>query len=208
MNIGIVGSGNIGATAARIFANVGHDVAVSNSRGPESLVPLVEEIGSNARAATVEEVADFGDVVLVAMPFFAFEVLPADRLAGKVVVDAMNYYERRDGRIDFNGLTSSEVVAQHLPNSRLVKAFNTMHYQTLRTEGRPSAPMEERLVLFVAGDDEEAKAVVSRLIEEIGFAPVDTGSLRDGGRKQEPGSPIYNVPMTVGRAREELAGMR
>jgi 8-hydroxy-5-deazaflavin:NADPH oxidoreductase len=208
MNIGIVGSGNIGATAARIFANVGHDVAVSNSRGPESLVPLVEEIGSNARAATVEEVADFGDVVLVAMPFFAYEVLPADRLAGKVVVDAMNYYERRDGRIDFNGLTSSEVVAQHLPNSRLVKAFNTMHYQTLRTEGRPSAPMEERLVLFVAGDDEEAKAVVSRLIEEIGFAPVDTGSLRDGGRKQEPGSPIYNVPMTVGRAREELAGMR
>jgi 8-hydroxy-5-deazaflavin:NADPH oxidoreductase len=208
MNIGIVGSGNIGATAARIFANVGHDVAVSNSRGPESLVPLVEEVGSNARAATVEEAADFGDVVLVAMPFFAYEVLPADRLAGKVVVDAMNYYERRDGRIDFNGLTSSEVVAQHLPNSRLVKAFNTMHYQTLRTEGRPSAPMEERLVLFVAGDDEEAKAVVSRLIEEIGFAPVDTGSLRDGGRKQEPGSPIYNVPMTVGRAREELAGMR
>jgi predicted dinucleotide-binding enzyme len=208
MNIGIVGSGNIGATAARIFANVGHDVAVSNSRGQESLVPLVEEIGSNARAATVEEVADIGDVVLVAMPFFAYEVLPADRLAGKVVVDAMNYYERRDGRIDFNGLTSSEVVAQHLPNSRLVKAFNTMHYQTLRTEGRPSAPMEERLVLFVAGDDEEAKAVVSRLIEEIGFAPVDTGSLRDGGRKQEPGSPIYNVPMTVGRAREELAGMR
>jgi predicted dinucleotide-binding enzyme len=208
MNIGIVGSGNIGATAARIFANVGHDVAVSNSRGPESLVPLVEEIGSNARAATVEEAADFGDVVLVAMPFFAYEVLPADRLAGKVVVDAMNYYERRDGRIDFNGLTSSEVVAQHLPNSRLVKAFNTMHYQTLRTEGRPSAPMEERLVLFVAGDDGEAKAVVSRLIEEIGFAPVDTGSLRDGGRKQEPGSPIYNVLMTVGRAREELAGMR
>jgi 8-hydroxy-5-deazaflavin:NADPH oxidoreductase len=208
MNIGIVGSGNIGATAARIFANVGHDVAVSNSRGPDSLVPLVEEIGSNARAATVEEVADFGDVVLVAMPFFAYEVLPADRLAGKVVVDAMNYYERRDGRIDFNGLTSSEVVAQHLPNSRLVKAFNTIHYQTLRTEGRSSAPMEERLVLFVAGDDEEAKAVVSRLIEEIGFAPVDTGSLRDGGRKQEPGSPIYNVPMTVGRAREELAGMR
>jgi predicted dinucleotide-binding enzyme len=208
MNIGIVGSGKIGATAARLFAHAGRDVAVSNSRGPESLVPLVEEIGSNARAATVEEAADFGDVVLVAMPFFAYEVLPADQLAGKVVVDAMNYYERRDGRIDFDGLTSSEVVARYLPNSRLVKAFNTMYYQTLRTEGRPSAPTEERLVLFVAGDDGEAKAVVSRLIEEIGFAPVDTGSLRDGGRKQEPGSPIYNVPMTAGRAHEELAAMR
>ena len=208
MNIGIVGSGNIGATAARLFADAGRDVAVSNSRGPESLVPLVEEIGSNARAATVEEAASFGEVVLVAMPFFAYEALPADRLAGKVVVDAMNYYERRDGRIDFDGLTSSEVVARHLPNSRLVKAFNTIYYQTLRTEGRPSAPTEQRLVLFVSGDDGEAKAVVSRLIEEIGFAPVDTGSLRDGGRKQEPGSPIYNVPMTAGRAREKLAEMR
>jgi 8-hydroxy-5-deazaflavin:NADPH oxidoreductase len=208
MNIGIVGSGKIGATAARLFADAGRDVAVSNSRGPESLVPLVEEIGSNARAATVEEAADFGEVVLVAMPFFAYEVLPTDRLAGKVVVDAMNYYEQRDGRIDFGELTSSEVVARHLPNSRLVKAFNTMYYQTLRTEGRPSAPTEERLVLFVAGDDGEAKAVVSRLIEEIGFTPVDTGSLRDGGRKQEPGSRIYNVPMTAGRAHEELAAMR
>jgi predicted dinucleotide-binding enzyme len=207
MNIGIVGSGNIGATAARLFADAGHDVAVSNSRGPESLGPLVEEIGSKVRAATVEEATDFGEVVLVAMPFFAYEALPADRLAGKVVVDGMNYYEQRDGRIDFDGLTSSEVVARHLPNSRLVKAFNTMYYQTLRMQGRPSAPTEERLVLFVAGDDGEAKAVVSRLIEEIGFAPVDTGSLREGGRKQEPGSPIYNVPMTAGRAREELAGM-
>jgi predicted dinucleotide-binding enzyme len=207
MNIGIVGSGKIGATVARLFADAGHDVAVSNSRGPESLVPLVEEIGSNARAATVEEAADFGEVVLVAMPFFAYEALPADRLAGKVVMDAMNYYEQRDGRIDFDGLTSSEVVAQHLPNSHLVKAFNTMYYQTLHMEGRSSAPMEERLVLFVAGDDREAKAMVSRLIEEIGFAPVDTGSLRDGGHRQEPGSPIYNVPMTAGRAREELAGM-
>jgi predicted dinucleotide-binding enzyme len=208
MDIGIVGSGNIGATAAKLFTNAGHDVAVSNSRGPESLGPLVEEIGSKARAATVEEAADFGEVVLVAMPFFAYEALPADRFAGKVVMDAMNYYERRDGRIDFNGLTSSEVVARYLPNSRLVKAFNTLYYQTLRTEGRLSAPMEERLVLFVAGDDGEAKAVVARLIEEIGFAPVDTGSLREGGRKQEPGSPIYNVPMTAGRAREELARMR
>jgi 8-hydroxy-5-deazaflavin:NADPH oxidoreductase len=146
-------------------------------------------------------------VVLVAMPFFAYETLPADRLSGKVVVDAMNYYAGRDGEINFNGLSSTEAVARHLPDSRLVKAFNTMYYETLRKEGRPSAPEEERLVLFVAGDDGEAKALVSQLIEEIGFAPVDTGSLSDG-RKQEPGSPIYNVPMDPERARETLAGMR
>jgi 8-hydroxy-5-deazaflavin:NADPH oxidoreductase len=207
MNVGIVGSGKIGATAARLFAKAGHEVAVSNSRGPESLASLVEEIGPRARAATVEEAADFGEVVLVAMPFFAYETLPADRLSGKVVVDAMNYYAGRDGEINFNGLSSTEAVARHLPDSRLVKAFNTMYYETLRKEGRPSAPEEERLVLFVAGDDGEAKALVSQLIEEIGFAPVDTGSLSDG-RKQEPGSPIYNVPMDPEQARETLAGMR
>jgi predicted dinucleotide-binding enzyme len=206
MNVGIVGSGKIGATAARLFAKAGHEVAVSNSRGPESLASLVEEIGPRARAATVEEAADFGEVVLVAMPFFAYETLPADRLSGKVVVDAMNYYAGRDGEINFNGLSSTEAVARHLPDSRLVKAFNTMYYETLRTEGRPSAPEEERLVLFVAGDDGEAKALVSQLIEEIGFAPVDSGSLSDG-RKQEPGSPIYNVPMKPEQARETLAGM-
>jgi predicted dinucleotide-binding enzyme len=206
MNVGIVGSGKIGATTARLFAKAGHEVAVSNSRGPESLASLVEEIGPRARAATVEEAADFGEVVLVAMPFFAYETLPADRLSGKVVVDAMNYYAGRDGEINFNGLSSTEAVARHLPDSRLVKAFNTMYYETLRTEGRPSAPEEERLVLFVAGDDGEAKALVSQLNEEIGFAPVDTGSLSDG-RKQEPGSPIYNVPMKPEQARETLAGM-
>jgi len=206
LNIGIIGSGNIGATAARLFASVGHEVAVSNSRGPESLGPLVEEIGPRARAATVEEAAGFGDVVLVAMPFFAYETLPADRLSGKVVVDAMNYYAGRDGEIEFNGLSSSEAVARHLPGSRVVKAFNTMYYETLRAEGRSSAPVEERLVLFVAGDEEEAKSVVSRLIEEIGFTPVDTGSLSDS-HKQEPGSPIYNAPMHRQQARETLAGI-
>jgi hypothetical protein len=96
-------------------------------------------------------------------------------------------------------------MARYLLDSRFVKAFNTIYYQTLRTEGRPSAPTEERLVLFVTGDDGEPKAVVSRLIWEIGFAPVDTGSLRDGERKQGPGSPIYNVPIE-GRACARGAG--
>ncbi len=205
MRIGIVGAGSIGANAALLFANAGHDVAISNSRGPETLEALVAEIGPRASAATVEEVANLGEVVLVAIPFKDYETLPADRLAGKIVIDAMNYYEGRDGRIDFGDLTSSEVVTRHLLHARLVKAFNTMYYETLATTGR--AENGDRLVLFVAGDDEEAKALVSRLIEEIGFAPVDTGSLRDGGRKQQPGSPIYNNPMTVEQARETLGQM-
>ena len=207
MNMGIIGSGNIGATAARLFTEAGHKVAVSNSREPESLESLVEEIGPRARATTVEEAAAFGEVVLVAMPLFAYETLPSDQLAGKIVVDAMNYYEGRDGQIDFDGLTSSELVARGLPGARVVKAFNTMYYETLATEGQPNAPANDRFVLFVAGDDAEAKSVVSQLIEQIGFAPVDTGSLGEGGSKQQPGSPIYNVSMNEDQARETLASI-
>ena len=205
MNIGIIGSGNIGANATRLFARAGHDVAISNSRGPESLQNLVDEIGSNARAATVEEAARFGEVVLVAIPFFARDTLPANELDGKIVVDATNYYPGRDGEVDLDGLTSSELLAQNIPGARLVKAFNTMYYETLASEGR--SENEDRLVLFVASDDEDAKETVFELIEEIGFEPVDTGSLREGGRKQHPGSAIYNNPMTGDQAREMLASM-
>lgn len=205
MNIGIIGAGNIGANAARLFANAGHRVAISNSRGPESLSSLVEEIGANASDASVEEAAGFGEVVLVAIPFGRYETLPAAQLADKIVIDATNYYPGRERQLDFGGLTSSEVISGHLPLTRLVKAFNTMYYETLRTRGSQS--YEDRLVLFVAGDDVEAKATVSGLIDEIGFAPVDTGSLRDGGGKQEPGSPIYNEPMSDERAREILSGI-
>lgn len=205
MNIGIIGAGNIGATAARLFAGVGHSVAISNSRGPGSLEGLVAEIGPNARAATVEDAALFAEVVLVAIPYGRHETVPAAELDGKVVIDATNYYEGRDGRIDFGGLTSSELVARHLSGARLVKAFNTMYYETLATAGSQS--YEDRIVLFLAGDDTDAKAMVARLIDEIGFAPVDMGALREGGRVQQPGSPLYNNPMTDEQARETLSGL-
>ena len=104
MKIGIIGAGNIGATAARLFADAGHDVAISNSHGPETLSELVEDIGGLVQAATIDEAADFGDVVLEAIPFGRYEELPADRLAGKIVIDASNYYPGRDGEIDLGGL--------------------------------------------------------------------------------------------------------
>ena len=204
MKIGIIGAGNIGSTAAKLLVEAGHEVAISNSRGPETLSELVEEIGGDARAVTIEEAADFGEVVLEAIPFGRYEELPADRLAGKIVVDASNYYPGRDGEIDLGGLTSTGLLARHLSESQVVKAFNTMNYKTLASEGRPHAPAEDRLALFVAGDDDEAKIVVSGLIEEIGFAPVDTGPLQNSGI-QEPGAPIYNDPMTSDRAREMIA---
>ena len=135
MNIGIIGAGNIGATAAGLFANAGHRVAISNSRAPESLRDLVAELGPNVETTTVEDAAAFARW-LVAIPFKDYESLPADQLAGKIVLDAMNYYAQRDGQIGFDDLTSSEVVARRLPRARLVKAFDSMYYETLATAGR------------------------------------------------------------------------
>ncbi len=119
------------------------------------------------------------------------------------MIDAMNHYTSTGDVHDLGNSTSSEEVAKRLPGSRIVKAFNTMYFETLRTGGRQEP--KDRLVLFVAGDDAGAKAVVSKLIEDIGFAPIDTGSLREGGRLQQPGSAIYNKPLTTEQAQKLLA---
>lgn len=203
--IGLIGSGNIGRTLAELLVEAGHEVMVSNSRGPESLADLVTELGSGARAGTPAEAGAFGEIVIEAIPFGEYSELPVDALAGKIVVSASNYYPNRDGEIEFDGLSQTEVVAGYLRDARVVKAFNTMHWETLRDEGRPTAPASERLVVFLAGDDPVAKAVVSDLIAEIGFTPVDTGSLAEGGRRQEPGSPLYGEPMRPDEARTTLA---
>jgi predicted dinucleotide-binding enzyme len=209
MRIGVIGSGNIGGTAARLFAAAGHDVAVANSRGPASLGDLVAELGHRGRAATVEEAAAFGEAVLVAIPLRAYDALPPAPFAGRVVIDANNYYPGRDGQraeLDDGATTSSELLAAHVEGARVVKAFNTMYFETLAAEGAPDATRDERLVLFVAGDDAEAKALVCELIEQIGFAAVDTGSLAEGGRRQQPGAPLYNEPMRRAEAERRLAG--
>jgi predicted dinucleotide-binding enzyme len=207
MRIGIIGSGMIGGTAARLLVRAGHEVAISNSRGPESLRELVAELGPRARAATVEAAAEFGDVVLLAVPWRKPEALPSPTLvAGKTVIDAMNPYSESGGIQDLGDSTSSEETAKRLPGARLVKAFNTIYFKHLATQGNTTLPVAERRAIFVAGDDSEAKQVVSRLIEELGFAPVDTGSLREGGRRQQPGTPIYNRVITGREATEVVAG--
>lgn len=206
MRIGIIGSGNIGGTAARLLAKAGHEVAISNSRGPESLKSLVASIGAKARAATVEEVVAFGDVVLLALPWRDRQQLPPAKLfEGKIVIDATNPHTSAGKVIDLGASSSSEEMARQLPGARLVKAFNTIYYKHLASRGRPDLPVQERHAIFLAGDDREAKATVSRLIEEIGFAPVDTGSLAEGGRRQQPGSEIYNQPMTAAEAQRILS---
>ncbi len=209
MKIGILGAGNIGAAAARLFIAAGHEVAVSNSRGPESLRELVRELGPRAHAMTIDDAARFGEVVLLAVPWRTPEALPhPELLRGKIVIDAMNPYRPDGGFYDLAGSTSSEVVLKRMPGVRLVKAFNTIYYVHLAERGRTELPLEERHTIYVAGDDEEAKNVVSRLIEEIGFVPLDTGSLREGGRMQEPDSPIYNQTYNGRQAREFLEKLK
>jgi predicted dinucleotide-binding enzyme len=211
MKIGIIGAGMIGGTAARLFARAGHDVAVSNSRGPATLAQLVREINDDigaprVRAMTVNDAARFGDIVLLAVPWRSPEALPDPAaVRGRIVIDAMNPYAQGGGIMDLGGTTSSEETAKRLPGARLVKAFNTIYFEHLATQGNTALPLDRRRAIFVAGDDAEAKRTVSEFIAQLGFAPVDTGSLREGGRRQQPGTPVYNQTITAADARQMLA---
>ncbi|MDI3418514.1 NADPH-dependent F420 reductase [Streptomyces luteolus] len=196
MKIGILGSGQIGSTLASLLTTAGHEVAIANSRGPATLTDLVKELGENTRAATVEEAIAFGDPVFLAIPFNRYRDLPADAFAGKVVVDTTNYTPGRDGRypqLETDATTSSELIAGYLEDARLVKAVNTMNYRPLLTRGLPGGPRAQRLALFVAGDSPEANRLVVELIEQLGFAAIETGALVAGGARQQPGGAVFNV---------------
>jgi hypothetical protein len=207
MKIGIIGAGNIGASAAKLFVKAGHEIAIANSRDAETLTDLVAEIGQNARAVSIEEAANFGEIVFVSIPFGKYKTLPSEAFAGKIVIDSNNYYPERDGvfaELDENKTTSSELLAEHLSGARLVKGFNTIWFEHLKTQGDMNLPVEERRAIFIAGDDAEAKKIVARLIEEIGFAAVDSGDLGEGGAAQQPETAIYNRNLTAREAQAFL----
>ncbi len=194
MKIGIIGAGNIGGNAAKLFAKAGHEIAIANSRGPETLAALVAEIGDGAKAVTAEEAAKFGEIVFVSIPLGKISELPSSGFEGKIVIDSNNYYPDRDGQIaelDSDETTSSELLAEHLTGAKIVKAFNTIWFEHLKTLGDKDLELENRRVIFVAGDDADAKKTVSDLIEEIGFAAFDTGSL--SRRRQKSGSEYGNL---------------
>jgi predicted dinucleotide-binding enzyme len=197
MKIGVIGAGHIGATLAGHFAKAGHDVAIANSRGPETLADLAAELGPQARAVTAGEAARFGDLVVVAIPLKDYESVPPDAVAGKVVIDTMNYYPSRDGNLeelDSGALTSSELLQRHLGGAFVVKAFNTIRWDSLRDKARPAADADH-LAVPIAGDDDAAKQDVDDLLAEIGFDGVDAGPLGEGGRKLQPGSEVYGAEL-------------
>ncbi|GAA1892361.1 NADPH-dependent F420 reductase [Lapillicoccus jejuensis] len=192
---GLIGSGHIGSTVARLAVAAGHDVVLSNSRGPETLADLVAELGPHARAATALEAAQAGDVVVVTIPLKAYESVPVEPLVGKVVIDTNNYYPQRDGQIaalDDGSTTSSELLQRHLPQSKVVKAFNNINFAHLAELARPSGA-DDRSALVIAGDDADAKATVTGLLDELGYDTLDAGALAEG-RRFEPNTPAYGAP--------------
>jgi predicted dinucleotide-binding enzyme len=209
MKIGIIGAGNIGGTLTRRLTALGHDVSVANSRGPETLAVLAQE--TCAHAVTVTEAVQGAQLVVVTIPEKNIPQLPPDLLAAAaadVVVDTGNYYPRhRDGRIDpiEEGLTESGWVAQQLGRP-VTKAFNNIYAQHLLERGRP-AGTPGRIALPVAGDDAAAKALVLRLVDELGFDGVDAGGLNESWR-QQPGTPVYATDLDAAGVRRALAEAR
>lgn len=193
--LGLIGAGNIGSALARLAVAAGLDVVLSNSRGPETLTDLVTELGERARAATPSEAAQAGDLVVATVPLSSFQQLPAAALAGKTVIDTMNYYPERDNRIaelDAGAQTSSSLVQRHLADAQVVKAFNNIDFVRLFTAAR-TAGADDRSALPIAGDDTAAKAQVTELLDALGYDAVDIGTLADSWRS-EPGTPVYVQP--------------
>ncbi|MCA1220830.1 NADPH-dependent F420 reductase [Streptomyces sp. 8L] len=194
--LGLIGSGHIGGTLARLAVDGGLDVVLSNSRGPETLSGLVSELGPRARAATPAEAAAAGDWVVVTVPFKAYTALPREPLAGKTVIDTNNYYPQRDGTfaaLDDGSTTSSELLQRHLGESaHVVKAFNNIFFKHLASLSRPTGAAD-RTALPIAGDDPGAKRDAARLLDLLGYDVVDAGALAEG-RLFEPGTPAYGAP--------------
>ena len=206
MRIAFIGAGRIGGTLAQLAVDQGHEVVVSNSRGPETLRDLVAALGPRASAATASDAAGRGELVVVTIPLKNYSAVPTAGLAGKTVIDTNNYYPERDGDIaelDDDSTTSSELLAAHLPAAHVVKAFNTIYFEHLVTQGQP-ADASDRRALPIAGDDPDCKRTVAALIDEFGFDVVDAGPLREG-RRFQPGTPAYNVRLDADGLHAALA---
>lgn len=209
MKIGIIGAGNIGGNLTRRLRELGHEVSVANSRGPETLKELAAETG--AKPVTVQQAARSGDVVVVTIPMKNIPQLPRDLFQGVpenvVVIDTGNYYPReRDGRIApiEEGMVESRWVEQQLRHP-VVKAFNNIYAQHLLDRGKP-AGAPGRIALPVSGE-EPAKSVVMQLVDELGFDAVNGGSLDDSWR-QQPGTPVYAMDFDTSGVRKALASAK
>ena len=206
MRIGMIGAGMIGSTVGRLWVEAGHEVRFA-SRRPEQLAPLVEPLGPRASAGTAAEATQFGEVVMItvplkAMPQLARELAPL--LAGKIVLDTGNAYVQRDGQAANEATRhprgSAGWAAEMFPQSKWVKAFNTVYFKTLETEAHRDG---DRVGIPLAGDDAEALAIAAQLVRDAGLDPVIAGAL-DRGKEFEPDTRVYNTGMSGPQVREAL----
>jgi hypothetical protein len=203
--IGTIGAGNIGGTLAKRFAELGHDVTISNSRGPQSLTERAAELG--VKTGTIEEATTGADVVVLAIPLKAVADLPSDIFDGLIVIDANNYYPQRDGVIpEIGPASSTRWTADQFPKATFVKAFNNIQSAHLGGSGQP-AGTPGRIALPVATDDATARELVFGLVDALGFDPVDGGSLDESWR-QEPGTAIYGTDLDAAGAEKALANQQ
>lgn len=206
MKIGIIGAGNIGGALTRLWRKIGHEVSVANSRGPETLGDLAAETG--AKPVSVTQAVQGADVVIITIPQKAVQDLPKGLFENVpkdvVVVDTNNYYPARDGSIQAieQGTLESVWVSQQIGRP-VIKAFNNIYAQHLHEKGTPKGT-RGRLALPVSGDDAAGKATVLLLIDELGFEPIDAGSLEDSWR-QQPGTPVYTQDLDASRTKVALA---
>jgi predicted dinucleotide-binding enzyme len=204
--IGIIGAGHIGSQIARKAIENGYDVVISNSRGPETLAGLVTELGPNARAATVLEAAEAADVAVVTIPFKAYTEVPVEPLAGKIVIDTNNYYFERDGHyddIDQGRATPSGKLQEHLPTSKVAKAFNAILAADITGDAFPAGDPQRR-ALVTASDHEDAAAFVTKLYDEFGFDTVNAGPLSESWRVDRD-RPAYSARANVAELTAKLA---
>jgi predicted dinucleotide-binding enzyme len=204
--VGIIGAGHIGSTLATGLVARGYDVVIANSRDPETLAPLIEKLGGRARAATATEAADAADWAIVTVPLKALGDVPVEPLAGKIVLDTCNYYWERDGRIaalDEKRTTTSQLVQEHLPTSKVAKAFNHIRSGEILTVGSPAAT-ENRRALATASDDADAARLVTELYDDFGFDTVNIGPLSESWRVERD-QPAYVVRQNAEELRANLA---
>ncbi|AZS45122.1 hypothetical protein BWL13_02720 [Microbacterium oleivorans] len=205
-HVGIIGAGHIGSAVARGLVAQGHQVAISNSRGPETLADLVAELGENAHAMTAADAAAFGEWVVVTIPLKNIDDLPVVELAGKIVVDTNNYYWERDGHIaelDEKKTTTSRMLQDRLPESTVVKGFNHIPAADITTDGAPAGSADRR-ALATSSDSDDAIVFITKLYDDFGFDTVNVGPLDESWRVERD-QPAYVIRQTADELRANLA---
>jgi len=205
MNIGVIGAGFIGRAVAQLALAAGHEVMLSNSRGPQTMSSVLSGI-PGVQVGRAEDAAKFGELVLIAIPLEHYRAVLPQWLEGKTVMDANNYYPQRDGHIpvlDRFETTTSRLLADHLPHAHVVKVFNAIFTPELTQDARPHGATDRR-ALPVAADDAAAKAQVIRLLDELGFDAVDAGGLDESWRF-ERAKPAYCVRLDQHALKAALA---